>query len=318
MDDPVLCPTWKQTMAALRSAYSARDIAALRRTVTAARDSSTRTRLTFRAIEAVYPLSPLLAIAEELDEAIAEEGLHAACRRVMEQQVDWTPRVHPDAADVMANAAVIFYGNHPSMLTPFLMAGAVDRDDLRFVSTEYVRHLIPSLIDYSYPIELSLTAMGNQIRRGGLKRWMVGLLLSRLHRVPPKEQSRAINRESLKAAADHVQSGGSVLICPDGGGKRLSRWYPGLGILIKAAMRSPRPVFLIPIHERQSSNHRIVSSLLNGPIARFKRRFVYRRPVMFELGKPIRLDEAEVSSRTPLELTSWLRLRYAAQFRGVR
>jgi len=318
VDDSTHRRSWKQTMAALRAAYSASDIRALRRAVSIGRHGDSRSRLTFGAIETVYPLSPLLKIAEELDERIADDGLHNACRDVMHKHVDCTSRIHPRAAEVVSNEAIIFYGNHPSMLTPFLMAASVDRDDLRFVSTEYVRHLIPQLRDYSYPVELSLTAMGKQIRRGGLKRWMVGLLLSLLHHVPPREQSKAINRESLQAAADHVRDGGSVLICPDGGGKRLSRWYPGLGVLIKAAMRSPRPVYLIPIHERHSSNHRIVSTLLNGPISRFKRRFVYRRRIVVELAQPIRLDRAEVSEKTPVELTLLLRLRYAAQFKGAR
>jgi hypothetical protein len=301
-------------MARLRSAYQAYDIEGLYQAVRDSLAAPLQVRIVFRAIESFYPLSKLLAIAGELDRAIGRRGLHAGCRQVMARYVDCTLSVDPRAAEVMSDAAVIFYGNHPSMLTPFLMAGSVAREDLRFVSTDYVRHLIPRLREYSFPIERSLTKVANQVRRGGITRWMVGALLSCVHPVLPREESRTINRRSLGAAADYVRGGGSVFICPDGGGKRLRHWYPGIGVLIKSAMESSRPVYLIPLHERNSSNHRVTCTLLSGPIAWTKRKFFYRRPVVLEFAAPIRLDKAAVQQQSPLELTAWLRTHYFSAF----
>ncbi|MCK5246079.1 hypothetical protein KAR02_04235, partial [Candidatus Bipolaricaulota bacterium] len=77
-------------------------------------------------------------------------------------------------------------------------------------------------------------------RRSGWQRALVYRLLSLVHDMPSPKDTRASNRASLAAGADHIREGGSAVICPGGGVKATDRkWYAGIGSLVKQLQQSP-------------------------------------------------------------------------------
>jgi len=244
----------------MQASFRDGDIAGLRKAYLKARSDNFFLRHLLRLIERFYPV---------------------ASRETLERiGIDWEYRLPKETEEVLRSARVIFYGNHPSMLTPFLIAARLDRTDIRILMMGYVGHLIPSLSRLILPLELPLNRPLTELRRGGMKHLLALWLVSRL------------NRRSLKAAIDHVRSGGCVAIFPAGGGRANRRWYPGIGTLVKdlAKESTDRPIYLVPIREYNSSNHRVYASLAKTKAARIRRRLLYRRPVRIEFADPIRLD----------------------------
>jgi len=266
--------------------------------------------LAIRLLEHHYPLGAFLKLASTLDRRIAEDGLHEGCRRFLNDvPVEWE-RVLPPACEAIARSQpVIFYGNHPSLLTPFLVAASVDRCDLRYFSTSYVCHLIPSFGNVSYPMEVPLTRAWTEWRRGGWKRVLAHRLASLVHEVPEPEEARRINRRSLESGADHVRRGGSAMICPGGGGTRDRYWFPGIGSLVKQLQERPGDgdAYLIAVHEEKCTNRSIYAWLLHKPAAdRLRVRIVFADPIPVHAVAP--------PASTVEQIAELLRVQYESLF----
>jgi len=301
----------------MRDSFRAGDISGLRKTYTEAREKNPFLKGLLRLIERFYPVPGMLEMAESLDRRIAEDGLGRASRETLEEiGIDWEYHLPQGSEDVLKSAPVIFYGNHPSMLTPFLIAAAVNRTDIRVLMISYVGHLIPSLSRLILPIELPLNRPLTELRRGGAKHLIALWLVSRLHDVPQRALAKAINRRSLQAAVDHIRAGGSVAIFPAGGGRAERRWYPGIGTLVKglAEESAKQPVYLVPIREYNSSNHRVYTSLAGSKTARARRRLLYRRPIRIEFAEPIRLDRLPLDPLSAHKIAAWLKRHYDGIF----
>jgi 1-acyl-sn-glycerol-3-phosphate acyltransferase len=259
----------------------------------------------------------MLEAAEYLDREIASSGLGKASKDTLERiGIEWESHLPKGSSEIIRSAPVIFYGNHPSMLTPFLIAAGVDRTDIHLLMMSYVGHLIPSLSRLILPLELPLNRPLLELYRGGLKRIIALWLVSRLHDVPQRTLAKAINRRSLEAAVAHVRAGGSVAIFPAGGGRANRRWYPGIGTLVKELTRSStdRPVYLVPIREYNGSNHRVYASVAKTKAAQIRRRLLYRRPVRIEFADPIRLDGLPIDPDSSHRIAAWLKEHYDRLF----
>ena len=144
-------------------------------TVLAAFDEARAASLGFRfvtgALERFYPVRAFLSVASEVfDPALGALGLHQGCRKLLEAaSVEWEAALSDAHAETLRTAPVLFCSNHPSLLTPFLVAAAIEREDLRFLSTNYVRRLLPHLQPYSFAFEVPLTRSWTEWRRGGLR-----------------------------------------------------------------------------------------------------------------------------------------------------
>lgn len=301
----------------MRTTYASGDAAELLRTYEAASRGSGIPGSAISLVEFFYPLGAFLRLAAKLDRSISDHGLHEGCRRFLRDlAVDWECKL-PDRARTIAEAhPVVFFGNHPSLLTPFLLAASVERSDLRYFLTSHVCRLIPSLGATSYPTEVPLTRSWTEWRRGGWKRALVYRLVSLLHDVPGIEEIKAINRSSLAQGADHVRRGGSVMICPSGGGTQDRRWYPGIGSLVKSLRQAPgdREVYLVPIREENCTNKRVYARLMDGPMARLKEAVFYRGPVRFSIADPVPLSGLASPSSTVEQIVEVLRAHYDALY----
>jgi len=298
----------------LRSVYAQEDAGH----VVTAYDEARRRSFAFRAVTAVleriYPVRAFLQLAADLfDRAIGEDGLHAGCRRILDTLAfDWEGVTPEEGIRILQSAPVIFYGNHPSLLTPFLVAACVDREDLAFLSTSYVRRLLPHFRKYCHRLEVSLTESMKEWRRGGVRRVLAYRLLSLLHAVPSPSEAKEINRRAIHDAVESLRVGGSIMIVPSGGGKHDRVWYPGIGMIARDILANPgrEDVWVAPIREEHCSNKRIYATLLRGPLARLRRRRDERHPVRILLGEPSLLREVVGESPTVQAAIDGLRDHY--------
>ncbi len=307
----------RAAISCMRLAYAAGSITDLISAYEQAPRDSRLLRVALSLLESLYPVAAFLELAAQLDRNIANDGLHKGCRRSLRDlAIDWECDL-PERHRVIAEThPVIFFGNHRSLLTPFLVAASVDRSDLRYFATSYVCRLIPSFGEISYPMEVPLTRSWTEWRRGGWKRVLAYRLVSLLHDLPDVEEVKAINRSSLVMGASHVRRGGSVMICPGGGGKQDRRWYPGIGSLVKNLQQAPgdREVYLVPVREENCTNKRVYAHLMNGPMARLKESVLYRGPVRITIADPIPLSGIASPSSTVEQIVELLRARYESLF----
>jgi len=305
----------------MRVAFRDGDISGLRRAYADGRASNPFLKGSLWLIERFYPVSGMLEAAEYLDREISSSGLGKASRNTLERiGIDWEAELPKGSDEIIRSEPVIFYGNHPSMLTPFLIAAGVDRPDFRILMMSYVGHLVPSLSKLILPLELPLNRPLTELLQGGMKRVIALWLVSRLYSVPQRALAKAINRRSLEAAVEHVRAGGCVAIFPAGGGRANRRWYPGIGTLVKELAKSSadRPVYLVPIRAYHSSNHRVYASVSSSRAARLRRRFLYRRPVRIEFADPIRLDRLPIDPSSAHRIAGWLKDHYDGLFPSPR
>lgn len=307
----------RMALSRMRLAYAAGNITDLINAYEQAPRDSRLLRVAMPLLESFYPVAAFLELAEQLDRNIAENGLHEGCQRtIRDLAIDWECDL-PERHRVIAEThPVIFFGNHPSLLTPFLVAAGVDRSDLHYFSTTHACRLIPSFGEISYPMEVPLTHSWTEWRRGGWKRVLAYRLISLLHDLPATEQTKAINVRSLALGANHVRQGGSVMICPGGGGTQDRRWYPGIGSLAMQLQRAPgnREAYLAPVHEENCTNKRVYTHLMNGPLARLKESVLYRGPVRITIADPIPLSRLASPSSTAEQIVELLRAHYNALF----
>jgi 1-acyl-sn-glycerol-3-phosphate acyltransferase len=309
--------SFSKALALMQAAFESGNIASLRASYSNAKSEVKALRIPLWLVERFYPITPMLETAERFDGEVRDRGLHGACCEALSRLgFPWEPRLEEGIAETLASGPVVFYGNHPSMLTPFLLSASVERPDLRIAMMSYVTGLIPSLSERTFPLELPRARPLVELRRGGGRRLLASWLISRLRPLPARTRAKAINRRSLEAAADHVRDGGCVAIFPDGGGKRNRYWYPGIGVLVKALTKSPgdRPIHLVPIRERHGSNRRVYATLGSGPVARIKRTLLYRSPIQIEFAKPIALADLPFREDSSHQIASRLRQHYEALF----
>lgn len=270
-----------------------------------------------RGIEWIYPVHRIFTLAAELNRRTTDDGLAAASRWLLDTWVPgWQLRLPPQTTEILSSYSVVIYGNHPSLLTPFLVAASAERPDLKIISDASLEKLLPGYAHYSLPVALPLDRWWDQFRRGGLPRVTLILLLSRVVSAAPCEKAKETNRRAVADATEHVRSGKALLVAPGGWGRRSRPWHLGIGRIVKdlsSCSGDARP-FLISFHEENSSDGRIRALLGTGPWASLKRRFVYRRPVTIRFGRPTALSKLACLPEGIPDLVRILEQRYHAEF----
>lgn len=300
----------------MRAAYATGNIVRLARTY-AHGFRQPGLALPLRVFESLFPAKRILQIAVQLEHAIASRGLADASDWLLNTYiVRWECALPTETSHTLRTEPLLIYGNHPSMLTPFLVAAAVRRSDLRIVSSNRLHHLLPSYAPHSLPVERRSRGWRDHYSRGGISNVLVTKLLARLHPLEPVLRVREANRRALEFGASHVASGGSLLIAPEGGAAHRRPWHVGLGVIAQGILeRDPQLApYVLPYWERHSSNRRIFAHLRAGPVSQAKLRWVYRRPVTMTFSVPVRLVELTGGSRDPHELTERLRRHYCEVF----
>ncbi len=269
------------------------------------------------ALEAVYPVWGFLQIAPTLDRRIAEEGLVEASRWLLDTYLGpWRSTMTDSVRSAIATGPVLVYGNHTALTTPFLVAAAVGRLDIRIVSASYVPKLLPHYGPYALPVDIPHGGWWEEYRRGGLRGAVQAKLLNLMPAAPRTERTREENRASLDAGADHLAARGCLLVCPEGGSIRPRPWYTGIGHIAQRAVGRALavPVQCLPYQEQHMSHRRASTAVRRGPWARFRRRFVYRHPVTIHFADPIPLHTLVRPDDTAAQATARLQAHYRGLF----
>lgn len=310
--------SFRNALESLRVAYTEGEAKDLHDAYVNAGAHSRFLAVAFPLLEQIYPVRRFISLAAGLETSMAEHGLHLGCQRFLsDQSIPWECYISPSAKEIAETAPVLFFGNHPSLFTPFLTAASIDREDFRFFSTKYVCNLLPSMGAASFPMEVPLTRSLTEWRRGGWQRALIYRLISLVHDMPSVEEIRADNRASLNAGADYIRQGGSAVICPGGGGMRNDRkWYTGIGSLVKQLQQTQggKPVYLLPFREENCSNKRIYAHIQNGPISHFKNAVVYRGLVSIRFAEPIPISNIGDPESTAQQVVDLLKTYYESLF----
>ncbi len=270
-------------------------------------ETSASYRRLLRWLGKLLPLDAVAEFGSQLDRDLETSPLWEASTRALSRLNDRWEIDIPDATrEIIASKPLIVYGNHPSMLTPFLVAAALEREDLKFVSCRYVSQLIPNLERDIFPVDPTYDRSAREGLKTGFSHMLTMALLYRFDEGVDIEQAREQNLSSIQAAAEHVSHGGVSLIFPGAGGTRV--WYPGLGVLIKEVLRNEpdTDVYLVPIHEAHSSNLRLYRAL-----SKKRRGFGRRPPLSLHVGqpRPLRYEGFSLSQK-PREIAHQLHWAY--------
>ena len=316
---PTTRSTIRQALHRLRVAYIEQGGERLAATYRAMRRQRWTLRGITALIERIVPVQRFLELAGQFDNQIGQSGFHHGCHAVFEAiGFRWQVRVASEAVETLEDSPVLLFGNHPSLLTPFLIGASVKRSDVRVLTTEYVRRLIPSFVSHSFPVEVPISRIGSEWRKGGWKRAFTSQLNGLLGTRRTDEERRAVNRQSLRDLAEHIAEGGCAVMFPDGGADGRCPWFPGIAIVLQHIVQMPsdRAVHLIPVREDHSSNRRIYAQLSQGLWASAKRRVMYRKRVCLSIGRPISLRDVVSPESSVEEILARLQLRHAMAFAG--
>lgn len=272
-----------------------------------------------RLAEATYPVREIVHLAPELDARIASHSLATASRWLLDTHfTPWRAEIPEAAAAVLSSRPAVIYGNHPSMLTPFLISAAVNRDDLRILSASYVHLFLPRYARYSLPVEIWPPRRGGWMEylRSGVPALLQTKLLALLLGTAPVADAKERNLNSILRGADHVAGGGCLLLAPGAGSARPRAWYQGIGRIARklAEDGAGERVFLIPYHEEHISKRRVCASLRRNRRAWVQRRFVYRRPVTVRFAEPQLLATLVPRPDDPAAITARLHAHYRELF----
>ncbi len=307
-----LVARWRELLSEFRSAYESGDVASLRALWYRARREPLIC-LWIRLCDRAFPIQNLLDLAYELDGRMAGDGLCSASRWLLEAAVPgWVGEVPEATRRVLASEPVVIYGNHPSLLTLFLVAAHADRPDLRVISASFLGKFLPGFRPYALPVELPVGSLGRAFLQGGLQRLVVVYWATRLRPPLARPTAKERNRRALQEAIEGVRQGGALLIAPQGWTRREGRWYPGIGVIARALAQEPgpSPAYLVPFRE-ESTSDKLVKSLLQGEPARYKAQAeLEENPVRIRFGEPIPVAEVATDEGTIPELVDRLQRRY--------
>jgi hypothetical protein len=310
-----------EVFARLKSAFSEGGIPAVHESHLAAAKESVAYRSASRLVDLVFPFSGLLHWTDRLNSLIGTEGLHGAAARLGDDlHLRWEMEIPPGCEGVLHKAPVILYGNHPSQITPLVVAAALGRADLRFFCLELYLKFLPAARPFALPIQRSLPRRWRDRLGSGWKHFLALSLLFRVDEEKGYADARAHNREMLCAAVEHLREGGCVLIFPMGEATGWRDWLPGIGVLARdlAATAGQHPAYFAPFFVENESNARLYSLFSTRPQGRVRRGRLNRDPVRIQFGRPVPLEEiVRDPTLSPSALADLLEKQYRDLFPGA-
>jgi hypothetical protein len=298
----------------LRTSLADGGIEAMAATHEAALRSSLSYRLFFASLSLLYPAGPLLDLLKGLDRQVEVSGFDGALGSVLDLlPASWRVSFPPRGEDEIRSRPIIVFGRHGSILTPFLVAMALERSDLKMIGATYVAQLGPNIADRVFAVHLSIPSFRRAARRGILLR-LGAWLVAKLDTSIPRDVARERNRTALTQAGEHVLHGGALLVAPDAHNPK-AEWRTGIGWMIERLAQSERAkarVLLVP--------YRVWAPILGifhllscNPILRAIGRWQYRRPARVVFGEPFPLsDVIDRVGTDPVAITRHLEHRYGS------
>jgi hypothetical protein len=288
-------------------------IGALHETHLACLRTSRRYRALYRLVRFFLPITPLLTITKDLERLVGELGVHGGSRTTLAlPQIPWEVAMPPNGEHEIRTAPIIVYGTHGSILTPLLLAAAIDRPDLKMIAASYIAKLGPNIADCSFPVFAAARVTVKRAGRKGLVPRAMGWIACKSEGGLDPDDARERNRDSLRQAAAYVRQGGGLLIAPEPRNHR-EPWRRGIGAIVADLARDSggRPVYLVPWDIKGASITGIFQLLSRNPFVRRLGQLRFRHPVKVALGEPMTIEAvvAETGS-DPARITAYLERDY--------
>jgi len=304
----------RSIVAELKASLEAGGIESMAETHAAAVRSSSTYRWFCRFVDLVYPISALLDLFEGVDRQIGELGVTEASRAFLAVlPTSWSATFPANTESEIRSKPVVVFGKHGSILTPFLVAAALDRPDMKMLGATYVAHLGPNVAALTYTVHLPTPTLRRAARRGILLR-LGAWLTVRLSRSVNHDAAREHNRASLAAAVSHIRGGGALLVAPDARNPR-AKWQSGIGVLVAHLAQdidSAHEAYLVP-YRIWASITGIFHILSRNPLLRALGRWEYRRPIRIAFAEPIPVSVIIAQVGTdPGAITECLEAHYRA------
>lgn len=297
----------------LRRSFDAGGIQALHATHLQSLEKSWRYRCLFRLLRLFLPITPLLTITKDLDRRVGEVGVHNASRETLAiPPLPWEARMPSPGEAEIRTAPFIVYGTHGSILTPLLLAAAIDRPDLKMIAASYIAKLGPNIAACSFPVYASARVSVKRAGRKGLVPRAMGWIAAKSEGGSERDGARERNLDSLRQAAAYLRQGGGLIIAPESRNRRQA-WRPGIGVIVAdlAAEPGPQTVYLVPWCIRGASVTGIFQLLSRNPLVRRAGERRFRRPIEVMLGTPLAVDQvvSEVGC-DPVKIAAYLERDY--------
>lgn len=320
-DVPTPPAPWKRglrdVLRELRDSLNTGGIDALHRAHLGCLQRSLRYRLLFGFSRLFLPITPLLDITNDLERLVGELGVHGASRAILARPpVPWEAEMPPQGELEIRQGSMIVYGTHGSILTPILLAAAINRADLKMIAASYTTKLGPNIAGCSFPVYAAQHVSVKRAGGKGLVPRALGWIASKSAEGRSREAVMQQNRVSLARAAEHVRQGGGLIIVPESRNHR-ETWRLGLGRLVAELAQHPGsgPSYLVPWDIRGASITGIFQLLSHNPLARRLGRRRFRRPARIAFGEPIAVtDVVAVTGVDPAEITAYLERDYRERF----
>ncbi len=303
----------RQIVDELGDSFDVGGIDGLHQTHLACLRESWQYRLLFGFVRLFLPITPLLTITKDLERLVGEVGVHGASRVILARlPVPWEVTMPSCGELEIRTGSMIVYGTHGSILTPILLAAAIDRPDLKMVAADYIAKLGPNIARCSFPVYAAMPVTVKRASDEGLVPRVMGWIASKSAGGSDRDAARRRNRESLRRAAEHVRQGGGLIIAPESRNRR-EPWRAGLGTLVAdlAHDAGRRPTYLVPWSIRGASVTGIFQLLSRNPLARRLASRRFRDPVRVTFGEPMVVDRVVAEAGDdPEEIASYLERDY--------
>jgi hypothetical protein len=274
---------------------------------------SRRYRTLYRLIRFFLPITPLLTITKDLEHLVGELGVHGGSRVTLARPpIPWQVVMPPNGEREIRTAPIIVYGTHGSILTPLLLAAAIDRPDLKMIAASYIAKLGPNIAECSFPVFAATPVKVKRAGRKGLVPRAMGWIAWKSEGGLDPDVARERNRDSLRQAAAYVRRGGGLLIAPEPRDHR-KVWRSGIGALVADLARDPgtKPIYLVPWSITGASITGIFQLLSRNPFMRRLGERRFRQPVRVALGEPMSIERVVAEAGCdPVEITSYLERDY--------
>ena len=294
-------------------AFDQGGVEALHAAHVASLEKSFRYRALYRLLDLAIPLTPILAIAKDLDRLVGELGASAASRGVLARlPIPWRTEMPEKGQQDVLSASVVFYGRHGSSLTPLLLAAALNRPDLKMVAASFIAKIGLNVGRCSFPIYATAQVKMKSAGRKGITPRALGWIAWKSERSLDREAARERNRASLEQAVEHVRSGGGLLIAPDPR-ERKKPWRQGIGVIVVNLAHDPgaRPAYVVPWSITGASITGLFQLLSRNPAMRALGRMRFRHPIRVAFGEPVPVRRiVEQAGYNPAKVTEVLERDY--------
>jgi len=288
-------------------------VAALHGTHVAGLKRSRRYRTLYLLLRLFLPITPLLAITKDLDRLVGELGVHGGSRITLARPpIPWEVAMPPSGELEIRTAPIIVYGTHGSILTPLLLAAAIDRPDLKMIAASYIAKLGPNIANCSLPVFAAAPVTVKRAGRKGLVPRALGWIAWKSEGGLTRDVARERNRDSLRRAAAHVRQGGGLLIAPEPRDHR-EPWRQGIGVIAADLARDSggRPIYFVPWRIKGASITGIFQLLSRNPLMRRLGRLRFRHPVQVGFGEPMSIERVIAEAGyDPVSITAFLERDY--------